>query len=109
MSEIENKMGINDSKTNADKGRPKKIWAFDSEFMMSGRAGAPEDVQSIQFSDGEESIVVETPNALKSWLHAHNYIKTLYGFVVLCDLGSMQEWLGESAVECKRRGVQHTG
>jgi len=36
----------------ADKGVQRKIWAFDSEFLSSGRAGHSEDVHSIQFSDG---------------------------------------------------------
>lgn len=41
-------------------GRPRKYWAFDSEFMMSGRLGHPEDVHTIQFSDGEESWILDS-------------------------------------------------
>jgi hypothetical protein len=92
-----------------DKGKSRAIWAFDSEFMMSGRADHPEDVHSIQFSDGKDAYFIDTAEALKEWLRRHNYIRTLYGFVVLPDLGSLSEWLGDKAVQCKRRGVQHTG
>lgn len=93
----------------SDKGAKRAVWAFDSEFMMSGRADHPEDVHSIQFSDGKEAYFIETADALKEWLRRHNYIRTLYGFVVLPDLGSLAEWLGDKAVLFKRRGVQHTG
>lgn len=90
-------------------GRPHKCWAFDSEFMMSGRLGHPEDVHTIQFSDGEESWVLDSAKALKAWIIEHKYIRTLYGFSVLCDLGSMQEWLGAEHVEIKKRGLSHSG
>ena len=90
-------------------GRPRKIWGFDSEFLMSGRAGHPEDVQTVQFSDGERSWVVESPEALKDWIINHKSIHTIYGFNCLCDLGSLWEWLGESHVQIKRRGSQTTG
>lgn len=76
-----------------------KIWGFDSEFLMSGRAGRPEDVQTIQFSDGIESYICTTASELKRWLLDHSRIKILYGFVTLCDLGSVEEWLGSSAVK----------
>jgi hypothetical protein len=95
--------------TNLKLGRPSKIWAFDSEFMMSGRLGHPEDVHTIQFSDGEESWVLDSAEALKAWLIAHRKIRTLYGFSVLCDLGSMQEWLGTEYVTIKKRGLQSSG
>ena len=87
----------------------KPIWGFDSEFMMSGRANHPEDVHCVQFSDGKESYVVESAEELKRWLLNHLTIHTMYGFVVLCDLGSVQEWLGDRAVEVHKRGVQTTG
>lgn len=93
----------------SDKGKSRTVWAFDSEFMMSGRADHPEDVHSIQFSDGKDAYFIDTAEALKEWLRRHNYIRTLYGFVVLPDLGSLAEWLGDKAVDFKRRGVQHTG
>ena len=97
------------AKQRADKGKQRKIWAFDSEFMMSGKAGAPEDVITVQFSDGQESYVLESSGALKAWLHAHSYVKTLYAFVALCDIGSLREWLGDAAVIAKKRGIQQTG
>jgi len=103
---------MTDKLERSDKGAKHKggiVWAFDSEFMMSGRAGYPEDVHTIQFSDGKDANVVQSVDELKEWLRRHNYIHTLYGFVVLPDLGSMQEWLGDKAVQFKRRGVQHTG
>lgn len=90
-------------------GRPRKIWGFDSEFLMSGKAGHSEDVHTIQFSDGEQSWVLESPEALKEWIVNHRRIGTIYGFVVLPDLGSLQEWLGFEHIIIKRRGVQHTG
>jgi hypothetical protein len=87
----------------------KQIWALDSEFMMSGRAGHPEDVMTVQFSDGTQSYVVESAADLKRWLLNHSRIGTLYGFVLLCDLGSVKEWLGDDAVIISRRGNQLTG
>lgn len=87
------------------------IWAFDSEFLVSGRAGHSEDVASVQFSNGdvEHSVVLECPSELKDWLHKHDSIKTLYGFVVLCDLGSVSEWLGTGHVSCRKNGSQTVG
>lgn len=85
------------------------IWAFDSEFIMSGRAGCPDDVHTIQFSDGKNAYVMESSKQLKKWLINHRHIRTLYGFVVLPDLGSLAEWLGDKAVLFKRRGIQHSG
>lgn len=76
---------------------------------MSGRADHPEDVHCIQFSDGKDSYVVESAEELKRWLLNHLTIHTMYGFVVLCDLGSVHEWLGDRAVEVHKRGVQTTG
>jgi hypothetical protein len=93
----------------SDIGRPNKVWAFDSEFMMSGRAGHPEDVHTIQFSDGDAAFVVESASELKAWLSNHQRIRTLYGFVALPDLGSVAEWLGDAAVRITKRGTQTTG
>jgi hypothetical protein len=97
------------SSERSDKGPQRKVWGFDSEFMMSGRAGHPEDVHTIQFSDGEEAYVAESASELKAWLNNHHNVKTLYGFVVLPDLGSVSEWLTPSAVSIKKRGTQTTG
>lgn len=85
------------------------IWGFDSEFLMSGRKGHPEDVHSVQFSNGKDAVVLLSADELKEWLINHKWIHTVYGFVVLPDLGSVAEWLGYKHVEFKRRGVQHTG
>jgi len=93
----------------ADKGKLRKIWGFDSEFLTSGRAGHPEDVQTVQFSDGERSWVLESPEDLKKWIVNHRKIHTIYGFVCLPDLGSLWEWLGAKHVQIKRRGIQTTG
>lgn len=87
----------------------KQIWGIDSEFMMSGRADHPEDVHCVQFSDGKDSYVVESAEELKRWLLNHLTIHAMYGFAVLCDLGSVHEWLGDRAVEVHKRGVQTTG
>lgn len=86
-----------------------KIWGFDSEFMMSGLAGQPEDVHTIQFSDGENSYICRSAEELKKWLLNHYYVHTIYGFVVLCDLGSVEEWLGNGSVDYKKRGIQTSG
>lgn len=86
-----------------------KIWGFDSEFMMSGEADKPEDVHTVQFSDGKDCAVLESADQLKKWLLDHSRIKTVYGFVVLCDLGSVQEWLGEKAVKIWKLGTQMRG
>ncbi len=87
------------------------FWALDSEFMMSGRVKAPEDVHSVQFSNGElaSSVVLESTSSLRDWLHNHRYIKTMFGFVVLPDLGSIEEWLGADHVSYRRRGSQLIG
>jgi len=84
---------------------------FDSEFLMSGRAKAPEDVHSIQFSFGtlETAVMLESADELKAWLHDHKYVKTIYGFVILPDLGSVEEWLGPTHVSYHQRGVQLIG
>jgi hypothetical protein len=86
-------------------------WALDSEFLSSGRANAPEDVHSVQFSNGlpSSTVVLEDADALKRWLTSHRHIKTLYGFVLLPDLGSIREWLGENRVPIGTRGVQTRG
>jgi hypothetical protein len=91
------------------KGRPRKYWAFDSEFMMSGRAGHPEDVHTVQFSDGEDSWILNSAAELKEWLHTHKDISKLYGFNILCDLASIHEWLGGEYVITTKKGVQHQG
>ena len=85
--------------------------AFDSEFLMSGRANHPEDLQSVQFSFGtpESSVVLETPEALKTWLHNHKHTKVCYGFVVHPDLGSVGEWIGAEHVSYRSRGSQLVG
>ena len=84
-----------------------KFWAFDSEFLMSGRASAPEDVHTVQFSDGESSYVLESAEALKRWLYEHRTLRTLYGFVILPDMGSLEEW--SVPVKIWSRGTQHIG
>jgi len=79
---------------------------------MSGRANAPEDVHSVQFSFGsgspEDTVVLEDAESLKSWLHNHKRLKVVYGFVVLPDLGSVEEWLG-GGVSYRTRGSQLIG
>ncbi len=86
-------------------------WALDSEFMKSGKANTPEDVHTIQFSNGEDiTVVLESAAELKEWLENHSYIKVMYGFSMLCDLGSIQEWLGEASTKPMRyRGSQLIG
>jgi len=75
--------------------------------MMSGKAGAPEDVHTVQFSDGESSYVLESAEELKRWLHEHRGIRVLYGFVILPDMGSLEEW--GIPVKIYTRGTQHIG
>ncbi len=87
----------------------KSFWAFDSEFLQSGRVNRPEDVQTIQFSNGKDTVVLESPEQLKTWLHHHQNIKTLYAFVLLPDLASIEEWLGNKHVNYKYRGGQLIG
>jgi len=92
-----------------------KIWAFDSEFLLSkdGHAG---DILTIQFSDGESleldnkhNFIFYDAKSLKTFLHNHRKgLKVVYAFVALPDIGSLQEWLGYNAVKAHRRGVQHT-
>jgi hypothetical protein len=86
-------------------------WGFDSEFLMSGGVGVAEDVHSVQFSNGDlkHSVVLESGDDLRSWLDSHANIKILYGFNVLCDLGSVRVWLGDKAVTAYRRGLQLVG
>jgi len=92
-----------------------KIWAFDSEFLLSkdGHAG---DVLTIQFSDGEgleldneHNFVLFNAKELRKFLHNHRRtLKIVYAFSALCDIGSLQEWLGYDAVRAHKRGIQHT-
>lgn len=90
------------------------IWAFDSEFLMSGRAGHGEDIQSVQFSDGSlgNSVVCESSADLKAWLASHRHVKVLYAFVLLPDAASVGEWLGDcdcvKHIRFKYRGSQLT-
>jgi len=88
------------------------FWALDSEFMMSGRANAPEDVHSIQFSVGsiENTVVLESADALASWLRNHaRSLHVAYAFVGLPDLASIEEWLGSKHVQYRFRGSQLIG
>jgi hypothetical protein len=89
----------------------RSFWGFDSEFLASGRANEASDVHSVQFSDGttENSFVIESADELKRWLHNHHRIKVLYGFVILPDLGSIEEWLGSDCVKYWKRGSQTLG
>jgi hypothetical protein len=93
----------------AHKQPPQNFWAFDSEFLVSGRINRPEDVQSVQFSNGKDSYVLECADALKQWLRNHHRIQTLFAFVALPDLGSIEEWLGEGHVKYRQRGSQLIG
>jgi len=88
-----------------------RVCAFDSEFMMSGRANHPEDVQSVQFSFGtpEDAVVLEDAESLKNWLHSHRYVKLCYGFVIHPDLGSIGEWIGAEHISYHERGSQLIG
>lgn len=87
----------------------RRFWAVDSEFLMSGKAGAPEDVHTVQIGFDDKVWVLQSADELKAWLKNHWRIKVLYGFVILPDLGSLEEWLGEDAVKVYRRGSQHVG
>ena len=90
-------------------GQQRSFVGFDSEFLMSGRARAAEDVHTVQFSDGRNTSVLESADDLKTWLYNHHRVKTLYGFVVLPDLASVEEWLGSGSVTYKTRGSQTVG
>jgi hypothetical protein len=97
---------------NMDEGSPSgRVFGFDSEFLMSGRANHPEDVQSVQFSFGDPdgAVVLEDAGALKAWLHNHKHVKAVYGFVVLPDLASIGEWIGDEHVSYRERGSQLIG
>jgi len=80
-----------------------KIWAFDSEFLLS-KDGHDGDVLTIQFSDGEglkidnkHNFVFYDAESLKTFLHNHRKgLKVVYAFVALPDIGSLQEWLGSA-------------
>jgi len=89
----------------------RSFWGFDSEFLASGQANEPSDVHSVQFSDGtpQNTFFIESPEDLKRWLHNHHRIKILYGFVILPDLGSIEEWLGSGCVKYWVRGSQTLG
>lgn len=80
------------------------IWAFDSEFLPTGKKGDPANVHSVQFSDGlNDHYFLESAEELKLWLHSRSRsLKHIFGFNMLCDLGSMKEWLGEKSVQVFR-------
>lgn len=86
---------------------PKQCWGFDSEFLASGRANEPSDVHTIQFSNGRNTVVLENATDLKKWSSNHRTVRKLYGYVILPDMGSVEEWLGR--VEIRKRGIQHIG
>jgi hypothetical protein len=100
-----------DAPPNSLKMRYPSFWALDSEFLMSGRAKAPEDVHSVQFSNGdvENTVMLENAEDLKDWLNAHAFIKDVYAFVALPDIASIEEWLGKKCVSYHFRGVQLIG
>ena len=77
-------------------GKLCSAWGFDSEFLMSGRVNAPEDVQSVQFSNGvsENTVVLENAGDLKDWLIGHRFIESIVWFRYFADLGSIEELLG---------------
>ena len=91
-----------------------KIWAFDSEFLLS-KEGHDGDVLTIQFSDGVglkldniHNFVFFNGEDLREFLINHyQTLKIVYAFSALCDIGSLQEWLGERAVKAYRLGGQH--
>ncbi|HKZ93776.1 MAG TPA: hypothetical protein VJ249_04240 [Candidatus Bathyarchaeia archaeon] len=87
------------------------FWALDTEFLMSGRVNAPEDVMSVQFSNGDiqNSVVLESADALRVWLDNHKFVKDCFAFVALPDLASVEEWLGVKHVSYKYRGSQLIG
>jgi hypothetical protein len=77
--------------------------------MQSGKIGAPEDILTIQFSNGEEAhtVVLENAQELKEWLANHRNIKVLYAFNALCDVASIAVWLeSKKAVSYRYRGNQ---
>jgi len=90
---------------------------FDSEFLPAGRKGNPENVHSVQFSDGlNDNYFLESPEELKDWLrNRHRSLTEIFGFNMLCDLGAIKEWLGEKHVQVvKHRGklvgkIQYSG
>lgn len=86
-------------------------WAFDTEFLSCGSLGVSEDVQSVQFSNGSRkySAVLERVEQLQAWLESHAYIKVLYGFNILCDLGSVKAFLGDRAVKAYKFRNQIVG
>jgi len=92
-----------------------KIWGFDSEFLLS-KDGHDGDILTIQFSDGVglkidniHNFVFFNGKDFREFLDSHALtLKIVYAFSALCDIGSLQEWLGYNAVKAHRRGIQHT-
>src|SRR3989442_235241 len=82
-------------------GRPPKIWALDSEFIKEGKRDKPEDVHSVQFSDGtpENTFVFENSKDLKQFFYKRHSIKIIYGFNALCDIGSIEEMIGSRYID----------
>jgi hypothetical protein len=74
---------------------------FDSEFLPTGKSGDPASVHSLQFSDGNnDHHFIECADDLKRWLHnRHCTLKEIFGYNMLCDLGSIKEWLSDNTVE----------
>jgi hypothetical protein len=108
-----------------------EVWAFDSEFLVSGEKRRQGDVQTIQFSDGRDlnvrvnetkakdkealskgtTVVFDNAEDLKEFLHNRRSClsPTVYCFVALPDLGSLATWLGDGNVRVSKRGVRVSG
>ena len=102
--------------------KKKRIYGFDTEFLLSEGVGHKGDISTVQFSDGVEplrlpypidpanrhTVVLESAGATKKWIRSHRMSlkDNCYAFVALCDVGSLQEWLGKDAVYVFKKGVQ---
>jgi hypothetical protein len=55
----------------------------------------------IEWSGAKQNVwVLKSPEELKDFLHSHaELLDVVYGFVALCDIGSLQNWLGMEKFE----------
>jgi len=106
------------------------VMAFDSEFLISGAKHKDGDVQVISFDDGlgdplvdpyplnesnKHTFVFESPEEVREFIRCRRRtLKIVYGFVALCDIGSLKSWLptfnrrGKETVQTKKIGARHS-
>jgi hypothetical protein len=114
--------------------KPRHIWAVDTEFILPDEKSVKEAAKRNGFSVTGEVLTVQfaecqnyddkvfdkgpkqnvwcfySADDFKKFVESKRKIlSTVYGFVALCDIGSVYDWLGKKEVDVKYVGVQVRG